>query len=129
MRLNHVTLTVTDLETAIRFYERLGLNLIVLERPRYARFECPDGDTTLSLEGLGADSELPAQATSIHFECDRLDERVAELERAGIEFEQPPTDQPWLWRDATLRDPDGNRIHLFSAGESRLNPPWRLAGS
>jgi hypothetical protein len=33
---------------------------------------------------------------------------------------------PYLWREAFLRDPDGNVIVLFSAGENRLNPPWRL---
>jgi hypothetical protein len=40
-----------------------------------------------------------------------------------------PTDQPYLWREAFLRDPDGNLIVLFSAGENRLNPPWRLPKS
>jgi hypothetical protein len=51
---------------------------------------------------------------------------VAELEGKGIEFEQPPTDQPYLWREAILRDPDGHRIFLYHAGVNRLNPPWRL---
>ena len=30
---------------------------------------------------------------------------------------------------AYLRDPDGNRLCLYFAGENRVNPPWRvLAG-
>ena len=37
-----------------------------------------------------------------------------------------PTDQPWLWREAYLNDPDGNPLCLYHAGENRLNPPWRL---
>jgi len=126
MRLNHVTVTVTDIERAISFYERLGLTQIVAAYPHYARFECPDGDSTLSLHGLGAGEELPPQATTIHFECDDLDGKVAELEADGLAFEMAPTDQPYLWREAILKDPDGNVIFLFSAGENRLNPPWRL---
>jgi hypothetical protein len=45
-----------------------------------------------------------------------------------LEFERRPVDQPWLWREARLRDPDGNWLCLLRAGENRLVPPWRLAG-
>ena len=41
-------------------------------------------------------------------------------------FESEPIDQTWLWREAYLKDPNGNQICLFYAGENRLNPPWRL---
>lgn len=40
--------------------------------------------------------------------------------------DSPPQAQPWLWREARLRDPAGNPICLFHAGERRMNPPWRL---
>ena len=62
----------------------------------------------------------------MHFECDDLDGKVAELKARGVAFDMDPTDQPWLWREAILRDPDGNVLYLFSAGENRLEPPWRL---
>ena len=39
---------------------------------------------------------------------------------------QEPTDQHWLWREAILHDPSGNKIKLYWAGENRLNPPWRV---
>lgn len=48
------------------------------------------------------------------------------LEAAGFGFEHAPIDQPWLWREAHLVDPDGNRLCLFHAGKNRLSPPWRL---
>jgi hypothetical protein len=35
-------------------------------------------------------------------------------------------DQPWLWREAHLNDPDGNPIVLYFAGAIRLNPPWKV---
>jgi catechol 2,3-dioxygenase-like lactoylglutathione lyase family enzyme len=126
MRLNHVTVGVTDVERSVEFYKRLGLEQIVANYPHYARFVCPDGDSTFSLQGVEADETLPKQLTSVHFECEDLDERVAELKTNGIEFDVDPTDMPYLWREAFLRDPDGNVIVLFSAGENRLNPPWRL---
>jgi uncharacterized glyoxalase superfamily protein PhnB len=87
---------------------------------------CPDGDGTLSLECDGRPLEHVTSAVSVHFETEDLDARVVELERAGLAFEQQPTDQPYLWREAILRDPDGHRLFLYHAGENRLNPPWRL---
>jgi hypothetical protein len=71
---------------------------------------------------------VPPSATTVYFECEDLDERVSALETAGLGFEHKPVDQPWLWREARLRDPDGNWLCLFHAAENRLNPPWRLRG-
>jgi hydroxymethylpyrimidine/phosphomethylpyrimidine kinase len=31
-----------------------------------------------------------------------------------------------MWREARLRDPDGNIILLSKAGEARRFPPWRI---
>lgn len=41
---------------------------------------------------------------------------MAELRAAEFEIEREPTDQPYLWREATLLDPDGNRIFICHAG-------------
>jgi catechol 2,3-dioxygenase-like lactoylglutathione lyase family enzyme len=60
MRLNHVTLIVSDLPRSMAFYSALGLVPIVHEAPRYARFVCPDNDATLSLEVTG-EPALPAR--------------------------------------------------------------------
>jgi catechol 2,3-dioxygenase-like lactoylglutathione lyase family enzyme len=125
VRLNHVTLRVADLGRSVEFYRRLGLVQIVAD-DGYARLVCPEGDSTLSLESRGAPSDAGEGSVSIHFESERLDQLVAELEAEGIEFEQEPTDQPYLWREAILRDPDGHRLFIYHAGVNRLNPPWRL---
>ena len=47
MRLNQLTLPSIDMARSSEFYQKLGLVLIVDSIPRYARFECPDGGTTL----------------------------------------------------------------------------------
>ena len=122
MRLNHVTLTVSNLARSVDYYSRLGLEQIVAAEA-YARFACPDGDSTLSLERVDT---VPPSATTVYFECEDLEATVSALEAAGLSFEHAPIDQPWLWREARLRDPDGNQICVFDAGENRLNPPWRL---
>jgi catechol 2,3-dioxygenase-like lactoylglutathione lyase family enzyme len=123
VRLNQVTIAASELERSVAFYRLLGLTQIVADE-HYARFVCPDGDSTLSLE-VG-DVVVPS-STTVYFECDDLDAVASRLAAGGVEFEHPPLDQPWLWREARLRDPDGNRLCLFRAGENRLNPPWRLA--
>ena len=124
MNLNQVTLPRLDLQRAVEFYETLGLRLIVLSMPRYARFECPVGEGTFSLHLV---EELPVgQGPIVYFECDALDAKVAALMENGVHFDTQPTDQPWLWREASLRDPDGNALILFFAGTYRKNPPWRI---
>ena len=124
MDLNQITVPSSDLEKAVAFYERLGLRLIVSALPHYARFECPNGNSTFSLH---QSDQLPSDnGIVVYFECDNLDEHVASLVQKGIEFEEPPTDKNWLWREARLKDLDGNQLILYHAGENRLNPPWRI---
>jgi catechol 2,3-dioxygenase-like lactoylglutathione lyase family enzyme len=122
MRLNQVTVTVTDIESATTFYRTLGLKTIV-KSPHYARFECPQGESTFSIH-LGEVSAVAS--TVVYFENEQLDAVVKKLKSKGITFDSEPTDQRWLWREARLRDPSGNPICLFHAGDNRLNPPWRL---
>ena len=123
MRLNQVTLAVRNMAECVAFYRRLGLVLIVDSAPRYVRFELPSGDT-LSLHHepgwTGADWPL------IYLECDDLDQVCADLEAAGEVLESQPETQTYLWREADIRDPSGNRIRLFHGGEARRFPPWRV---
>lgn len=124
MNLNQITVPSVDLEKAISFYQKLGLQLIVESLPHYARFECPDGETTFSLHQV---SELPkGDGIYVYFECEDLDAMVGKLMREGIDIEELPNDKKWLWREARLKDPDHNQLILFYAGENRKNPPWRI---
>lgn len=124
MNLNQITVPSLNVENAIAFYEKLGLQLIVKSLPNYARFECPDGNSTFSIHLV---DKLP-QGTGVYvyFECDNLDEKVELLKNKGVKFDQEPVDEKWLWREARLKDLDGNQLILFYGGKNRLNPPWRL---
>lgn len=121
MNLNQVTVEVSDIPRARAFYQRLGLELIV-SSDHYARFLCPGG-ATFSIHRA---ADPAPGGTAVYFECPNLDDRVAALKADGIVFESDPVDQRWLWREAWLRDPDGNRLCLYFAGENRVNPPWRV---
>ncbi|CAM1346229.1 VOC family protein [Tenacibaculum crassostreae] len=124
MNLNQVTIPSIDVVASVEFYKKLGLHLIVDASPRYVRFEVPDGDATFSIHQV---EELPNEnGITLYFEDDNLDELVEKLQEKGIEFTQLPKDQTWLWREAHLIDPDGNKLILFKAGEHRKNPPWRI---
>ncbi len=125
LNLNQITLLVTDVAVSVDFYQKLGLRLIVLALPKYARFESPAGDSTFSLHQADAGQNIHPSAW-IYFETETLDEDVQALEAQGFVMETAPEDQPWLWREARLKDPDGHQIILFWAGENRKNPPWRL---
>ena len=122
MNLNQVTLPVMNMETSTDFYRRLGF-LQIVDTPHYARFACPDNGSSFSLSLEDKDFN---NGTTIYFEHESLDQWVQDIQQAGIQFEQLPTDQSYLWREAVLFDPSGNKIKLYYAGENRLFPPWRV---
>lgn len=129
MNLNQITIyTELTIET-VEFFEKLGLKRIVDSLPRYARLECPDGEATLSVSEAEtrALASVPSNNIVLYFECADVDAEYERLTALGIEFTETPTDRPWLWRQAYLKDPNGNKICLFTAGENRKNPPWRVS--
>jgi hydroxymethylpyrimidine/phosphomethylpyrimidine kinase len=118
--LNQVTVPAEDLAASERFYRLLGLRQVVRASPRYARFET-EGGATFS---IATDKDYTAPV--VYFECGDLDVTVAYLQQQGFKFEQEPRDEAWGWREARLRDPAGNAVRLYQAGEMRRFPPWRL---
>ena len=120
--LNHVTVGCRDYAASVNFYKSLGLALIV-DSPSsgYARFEAPNG-VTFSVHH----SDNIASSTIVYFESKRLDAWVTELASQGFAFEQLPQDESWGWREARLLDPAGNIVCLYSAGENRRFPDWRI---
>ncbi|WNC71737.1 VOC family protein [Thalassotalea psychrophila] len=122
MNLNQVTLPVNDMDKSTAFYRNLGFTQIV-DTPHYARFECPEGDSTFS---LSLENSKLACGAVIYFEYEKLDEWVKELQAKDFIFTQQPTDQRHLWREAVLHDPSGNKIKLYWVGDNRINPPWRV---
>ena len=120
--LNQVTVGASDYSASVAFYKTLGLTQIVDSPDNgYARFEAANG-TTFSIH---ADTATPSQ-TVVYFEHFRLGAYCEQLVKAGLTFDQLPKLESWGWTEARLRDPHGNAICLYSAGENRRFPPWRI---
>jgi hydroxymethylpyrimidine/phosphomethylpyrimidine kinase len=120
--LNQVTVGSSNYAASVNFYAALGLRQIV-DSPSngYARFEVPNA-VTFSIHA----SEDIGTSTVVYFESKRLEAWVSELLSEGFAFEQLPQDEDWGWREARLLDPSGNIVCLYSAGENRRYPPWRI---
>lgn len=124
MRLNQVTAPAHDLARSIAFYEMLGLKLIV-RSDHYARFELPRGEATFSLHVVEGD--IPRHNTPhIYFEVHDVEIKMRALKLAGVEIDQDTKHQSWLWTEAWIRDPAGNALCIYNAGDNRRYPPWRL---
>jgi len=119
--LNQITVGADDYAASVGFYRTLGLIQIV-DSPDsgYARFEAANG-VTLSIHAGAASA-----TTTVYLEHSALDAWVTQLRSDGIDFDQLPQDESWGWREARLADPAGNSICLYTAGEMRRFPPWRI---
>lgn len=120
--MNQVTVGASDYAASVVFYRLLGLRQIV-DSPSngYARFETANG-TTFSVHA----DQTPPNGAVVHFESFNLDGWVGELQNAGLTFDQLPKDEDWGWREARLRDPHGNVLCLYYAGDNRRYPEWRI---
>jgi catechol 2,3-dioxygenase-like lactoylglutathione lyase family enzyme len=125
MRLNQVTAPAHHLEASIAFYQLLGLTLIV-KSAHYARFELPECEATFSLHVV--EGAIPREnAPQLYFEVEDVTFETQRLKQAGVAIEREPVQQSWLWHEAWLRDPAGNAICIYHAGENRRHPPWRIS--
>ena len=120
--LNQVTVGASDYAASVAFYHTLGLTQIVDSPDNgYARFEAANGATF----SIHTDDASPG-TTVVYFEHGRLGAYCEQLAKAGLKFDQLPKSESWGWTEARLRDPHGNMICLYDAGENRRFPPWRI---
>lgn len=125
MNLNQITLPALNVEESTLFYKTLGLKLIVNALPKYVRFECSNGESTFSLHKVEF-LENTSESVSVYFEVEDLEATISQLKAKGITFDTHIIEQPWLWNEILLKDPSGNKIIIYHAGENRKNPPWRI---
>ncbi|MBA3707527.1 MAG: VOC family protein [Planctomycetes bacterium] len=128
-RFEGLTLTVESVERSIAFYAgKLGLPVEVNAAPAFAMIRAEGkGGGTIGLLSLaeaaksGAQSMMPAQKSGIHveFSTDDLDGLYEELKAKGVQFHEPPHDEPWE-RSMTALDPDGYSVE-FAQGRRGKN--------
>jgi catechol 2,3-dioxygenase-like lactoylglutathione lyase family enzyme len=125
LEFNHAMIYVTELARSLAFYrDALGFELIETYPGAYARLRSPGGTSTIALHALEPGRKMNAGlgGLRLYFEVEALDAFCAGLEAKGVVLDDPPTDMPWGWRHAYVRDPDGHELSLYRAGEKRLQP-------
>jgi predicted enzyme related to lactoylglutathione lyase len=108
----------TDFERSFRFYaENLGLHV-------YREWSSGStGGVVFFLGGgfleLSGSSRAGAKGSvSLWLQVRDLDAVGHELEEAGVDIIEPPTDKPWGLREMHIRDPDGLRIVIVEVPET-----------
>lgn len=104
-------LGVVDLPAVVDFYERLGFS------QTYA-FPADGSPAFVSLErdghsiGIAARAAASDQRFSFWIYVDDVDGTFAAMAATGARTDAAPRTEPWGERVATLRDPDGNVVHI-----------------
>jgi catechol 2,3-dioxygenase-like lactoylglutathione lyase family enzyme len=128
-RLDHLVLTVADIDATIAFYERvLGMRAVTFAEGRRA---LEFGDQKINLHEAGREFEpkarrpVPGSADLCFLSAVGLDEVIAHLAAQGVEIEEGPvarTGAVGAMDSVYLRDPDGN---LVEVSVLRAPPPDR----
>ena len=109
LRVWDVTFTVSDLERAADFYERvLGLSK-KYQFSTYAGFDCGGVEIGL-IPGTPAGEQEGAPC--VDFLVQDVDEAYRTLRERGVRFLKEPHDTPWGGRIVLFADPDGNVLQL-----------------
>ena len=121
-RLDHLVLTVKDIDATCRFYtERLGMDLITFGDNRKALCF---GNQKINLHQLGQEFEPKAAsptsgAADLCFLSDTsLEKIITGLEQAGIEILEGPVQRTGATgpiQSIYIRDPDDNLIEISNA--------------
>jgi catechol 2,3-dioxygenase-like lactoylglutathione lyase family enzyme len=116
--LDHLVLTVADVDATVAFYERIGMRLERFDGNRLAlRF----GQQRIHLHRAGAEVEpharqpQPGSADLCFLVDGRLDAVERALREAGVAIEIGPVDRSGAvgpMRSLYVRDPDGNLVEL-----------------
>lgn len=122
-RLDHLVLTVADIDATVTFYEQvLGMEAVTFGAGRRA---LSFGRQKINLHQRGAEFEpkathpTPGSADLCLITTTALDDVLAHLARSGVDVEEGPVGRTGATGPITsvyFRDPDGNLIEVSTYG-------------
>ena len=122
-RLDLIGLVVKDIETSVRFYRLLGVEVPEGQDGPHWETKLPNGlrlawDSVALVKEINPHYVEPAgHRMGMAFLCDNpaaVDAKHAELVKAGYKSTMEPWDAFWGQRYAQIEDPDGNTVDLFA---------------
>ena len=126
MRFEGLTLTVESVEASLAFYSgKLGLAIGWSSVPAFAMVRVGAGTigllSVVEARKEGVEDTNPIQKRAIHveFTTDDLDGLYEELKAKGVDFHQPPHDEPWE-RSMTAFDRMGMRWSSRKGSAGRI---------
>ncbi len=132
--MTHVT--VTDVATAIDFYQRaFGFEKkAVMPGPdgklMHAELTCQDGLIMLGPECANDPNRKAPRSTGVpspvghYIYCPDVDALCTRAQKAGAKVVQSPTDMFWGDRMCRLEDPDGHSWSFATHTGKQTAPPW-----
>jgi catechol 2,3-dioxygenase-like lactoylglutathione lyase family enzyme len=127
--LDHLVLTVADIEATVDFYTRvLGMLLVTFGEGRKA---LAFGTQKINLHQVGREFEpkaerpTPGSADLCFIVATRLDDVIAHLNEQGVAIVEGPVQRTGATgpiRSVYVRDPDQNLIELSNPLENPLEP-------
>lgn len=124
---NHALIYVKALDPALYFYrDLLGFKEIETIPGEYSRLRSRNSGSTLALHISELPENLAPGGVWLYLEVKNLDRLYLRMRAAGVRFSQKPELMPWGWRQAFLKDPDGHKLCLYSAGVKRLRKTKNL---
>ncbi len=117
-RVKFIGVCVRDQDRALEFYtDKLGFKLKAdqpMGHQRWIELDIPGAETQLVLFTPQGQEDRIGTFVNTSLECDNLDATYQELQSRGVEFSNPPQDQPW-GSFAIFKDSEGNSFVLSSA--------------
>jgi predicted enzyme related to lactoylglutathione lyase len=115
---SRVLLLPTDFERSFRFYaETLGLHV-------YREWSSGSTKGVVFflgggfLELSGSSPSGASESVGLWLQVRDVDSVGHELEEAGVDIMEPPTDKPWGLREMQVLDPDGLKIVIVEVPEA-----------
>ena len=118
-RIKFVGVPVRDQQKALEFWTQLVGFQVATDQPmgggqRWIEIRIPGSQTGLALFTPPGHEERIGTFQSLSFVADDVERTYSELSARGVEFSQPPRNEPW-GTSAIFKDPDGNSFVIGTA--------------